>query len=48
MDLHSIGVAHGDLKLENIIIGHDDPSTIYLIDFGLSSKFMYTSEDGSL
>jgi serine/threonine protein kinase len=45
--LHSIGVVHGDLKLENIVIGHDDPSTIYLIDFGLSSQFMRTTEQGS-
>lgn len=44
-DLHSIGYMHNDLKLENILIGHRDPSKIYLIDFGLSQK--YLDDDGS-
>lgn len=30
---------HGDLKLENILIGKTDPENIYLIDFGLSTSF---------
>ena len=43
--MHELGYIHNDLKLENIIIGHKDPSVIYLIDFGLSCK--YLNEDGS-
>lgn len=37
--LHSACLVHNDLKLENIVIGIDDPSLIYLIDFGLTSSF---------
>ena len=43
--LHSLGFVHNDLKLENILIGNKDPSIIYLIDFGLTCKFL--EEDGS-
>ena len=43
--MHEIGYIHNDLKLENIIIGYKDPSIVYLIDFGLSCK--YLNEDGS-
>lgn len=35
-ELHAINIAHCDLKPENITIGFDDPSELYLIDFGLS------------
>lgn len=35
-DLHSIGYIHNDIKLENLVIGINDPSMIYLIDFGTS------------
>ena len=35
---------HNDLKLENIVIGVDEPSKIYLIDFGLTAK--YVDENG--
>lgn len=38
--LHSIHYVHNDLKLENVVIGMDDPSKLFLIDFGLSSKFV--------
>ena len=37
-----IGYIHNDLKLDNILIGNDDPSTIYLIDFGTSTKYLDT------
>ena len=30
---------HNDLKLENILIGRDDPNQIYLIDFGLAHRW---------
>jgi len=29
------------LKLENILIGKDDPNVIYLIDFGLASRWRH-------
>lgn len=43
-DLHSLGYVHNDIKLENIVIGYNDPEKIYLIDFGLSQT--YFNEDG--
>ena len=30
---------HNDLKLENILVGHEDPNQIYLIDFGLATRW---------
>ena len=39
-DLHSLGFVHNDLKLENVLIGNNDPSLIYLIDFGLSCPYI--------
>lgn len=30
--LHSLGIAHSDIKPKNIVIGHDNE--IYFIDFG--------------
>jgi casein kinase 1 len=42
--LHSLFLVHNDLKLENVVIGIDDPSKIYLIDFGLTAK--YVDENG--
>ena len=38
--LHQIGFVHNDVKLENIVIGHQDTHCIYLIDFGLASRYM--------
>jgi serine/threonine protein kinase len=38
--LHHCGFVHNDLKLDNIIVGQHDPNIIYLIDFGLSCKFL--------
>ena len=38
--LHSTNIVHNDLKLENILVGREDSSKIYLIDFGLSKRFV--------
>ena len=38
--LHEMGYVHNDLKLDNILIGYKDPSLIYLIDFGLTCRYL--------
>ena len=38
--IHELGYVHNDIKLDNILIGHVDPQNIYLIDFGLSIKYL--------
>lgn len=43
--LHNLGYVHNDIKLENVVIGFNDPDKIYLIDFGLAS--IYLENDGS-
>ena len=42
--LHSIGWVHNDIKLENIVVGGEDNSEIYLIDYGLASRFQYDDD----
>ena len=42
--LHKNRFIHGDLKIENFVLGRDDPSKVYLIDFGLAHE--YVSESG--
>ena len=43
--LHNLNYVHSDVKLENILVGHQDSQTLYLIDFGLSTKFI--EQDGT-
>ncbi len=38
--LHELGFLHNDLKLENILVGESDPESIYLIDFGLATRYI--------
>uniref|UniRef100_A0A7S1BHL3 Calmodulin n=1 Tax=Corethron hystrix TaxID=216773 RepID=A0A7S1BHL3_9STRA len=37
--LHSRGIVHRDLKLENFLFANEETSDIFLIDFGLSKHF---------
>ena len=43
--MHSHNYIHNDIKLENIVVGHQDPDKIYLIDFGLTQKFVDLNGD---
>lgn len=43
--MHNLGYIHGDIKLENILMSTQDTFKTYLIDFGLSTK--YLEPDGS-
>mmetsp|Transcript_63400 Transcript_63400/g.196421 ORF Transcript_63400/g.196421 Transcript_63400/m.196421 type:complete len:225 (+) Transcript_63400:50-724(+) len=37
--LHELGLAHGDVKPKNLMLGLNDPSLIHLVDFGLSRPY---------
>lgn len=41
--VHTAGYLHRDLKPDNFLLGIDDPRRIYLIDFGLATRYL-TSE----
>ena len=43
--MHSLNFVHNDIKLENVLVGHPDTDVLYLIDFGLASR--YLAEDGT-
>ena len=38
--LHELKYLHNDVKPDNIVIGNDDPDKIYLIDFGISTRYL--------
>ena len=41
--LHGMGFVHNDIKPENLVVGHQDSDRIYLIDFGLASRYILKS-----
>jgi serine/threonine protein kinase len=38
--IHNCGYIHRDIKPDNFVIGHEDKSKIYCIDFGLAKKYI--------
>lgn len=36
--LHIAGYLHEDISTNNLVIGESDPATVYLVDFGISTK----------
>ncbi|CAI2375396.1 unnamed protein product [Moneuplotes crassus] len=39
-DVHNRGFIHRDIKPHNVVIGREDPTEIFLIDFGLAKRFV--------
>jgi len=39
-EIHKCGIVHRDIKPQNFIVGINDPSKIFIIDFGLSAFFV--------
>jgi vaccinia related kinase len=39
--IHSNGYVHSDIKGMNMVLGETYPAPVYLLDFGLASKFAY-------
>lgn len=44
--LHELGIAHRDIKIDNIIIPPGSTGDAVLVDFGYSTFFKYEDEDG--
>ena len=39
--IHSKGIVHRDIKLDNFMMGKKDPYQVYLIDYGLSKAYIH-------
>ena len=37
--VHSKNIIHRDIKPENFVVGYNDDTTLYIIDFGISKKY---------
>ena len=37
--IHSKNFLHRDIKPDNFVIGREDPSTVFAIDFGLAKRY---------
>ena len=38
--MHQMNFLHGDIKSENVLVGHYDTEVVYLIDFGLAEPYL--------
>ena len=38
--MHEMNYLHNDVKSENILVGHENTDLVYLIDFGLATRFL--------
>jgi casein kinase 1 len=43
-DIHKIGFLHRDIKPNNFMIGVNDPQKIYIMDFGLSKRYLVNNK----
>lgn len=45
--LHKVGYVHADVKPGNMLVGAEDPSKIFLVDFGVSMKYKRSTEQSN-
>ena len=38
--MHENNYIHNDIKEDNMVIGHEDPNEIFLIDYNISKNFL--------
>lgn len=42
--IHNKGIVHRDIKLDNFMMGINDPHQVYLIDYGLSKAYIHKNK----